>query len=109
LQRSIDAELHRLMTEGPTAREMEQAQNSIESDFLNGLEQISSKADRLDSYFYFTGTPNYFQQDLARYHAVTAQDIQRVARQYLGAHRVVLSVVPQGKTEMAVTAAEATP
>jgi zinc protease len=109
LQRSIDAELHRLMTEGPTAREMEQAQNSIESDFLNGLEQISSKADRLDSYFYFTGTPNYFQQDLARYHAVTAQDIQRVARQYLGAHRVVLSVVPQGKTEMAVTAVEATP
>ena len=49
------------------------------------------------------------KSDLARYRAVTAQDIQRVARQYLGGHRVVLSVVPQGKTEMAVTAAEATP
>jgi zinc protease len=109
LQRSIDAELRRLMNEGPTARELEQAQNATESAFLGGLETIGTKANELNSYYYFVGTPNYFQQDLARYRAVTTQDIQRVARQYLGAHRAVLSVVPQGKTEMAVTAAEATP
>ncbi|MEP7324304.1 MAG: pitrilysin family protein [Gemmatimonadota bacterium] len=109
LQRSIDAELHRLMSEGPTPRELQQAQNSIESAFLDGLEQIDSKADQLNTYYFYVGQPDYFQQDLARYRAVTTQEIQRLARQYLGAHRVVLSVVPQGKTEMAVTAAEATP
>jgi zinc protease len=109
LQRIIDSELHRLMNEGPTQRELEQAQNSTESSFLDGLERIGSKANQLNSYYYFVGTPDYFQQDLARYRAVTGQDIQRVARQYLGGHRVVLSVVPQGKIDMAVTAAEATP
>jgi zinc protease len=109
LQASIDAELKRLMEEGPSGRELEQAQNATESSFLNRLEQVGAKADQLNSYYYFVGTPDYFQQDLARFRAVTAADIQRVARQYLSGHRVVLSIVPQGKTEMAIKATEATP
>jgi zinc protease len=109
LQASIDAELKRLMEQGPSARELEQAQNATEASFLNRLERVGSKADQLNSYYYFVGTPDYFQQDLARYRGVTAADIQRVARQYLGGRRVVLSIVPQGKTEMAVKATEATP
>jgi zinc protease len=109
LQVTIDAEIKRLTEEGPTARELEQAQNATEASFLNRLEQVGAKADQLNSYYYFVGTPDYFQQDLARYRAVTAADIQRVARQYLGGHRVVLSIVPQGRTEMAIKTTEATP
>ena len=109
LQASIDAELKRLMEEGPTQRELEQAQNATESSFLNRLEQVGSKADQLNSYYYFVGTPDYFQQDLARFRAVTAADIQRVARQYLSGHRVMLSIVPQGKTELAIKATETIP
>jgi zinc protease len=109
LQALIDAELKRLMEEGPSARELEQAQNATEASFLNRLEQVGSKADQLNSYYYFVGTPDYFQQDLARYRGVTAADIQRAARQYLDGKRVVLSIVPQGKTEMAIKATEATP
>ena len=109
LQASIDAELKRLIDEGPTQRELEQAQNARESTFLNRLEQVGSKADKLNSYYYLVGTPDYFQQDLARYRGVTAADIQRVARQYMTGHRVVLSIVPQGKTEMAIKATEVTP
>ena len=50
------------------------------------------KADRLASYNYIAGTPDYVQQDLARYERVTAADVQRVAASYLeptegGAHR----------------------
>jgi zinc protease len=109
LQRLIDGEIRRIAAEGPTARELEQAKNSIESSFLEGLEQVARKANQLNSYYYFVGTPNYFQSDLARYRAVTSQDIQRAAHQYLEAHRVVLSIVPQGKRDMAATASEATP
>ena len=97
------------MATGPTARELEQAQNATEASFLNRLEQVGAKADQLNSYYYFVGTPDYFQQDLARYRAVTVADVQRVARQYLSGRRVVLSIVPQGKTEMAVKATEVTP
>jgi zinc protease len=55
-------------------------------------------------YNYYTGTPDYLTQDLARYEKLTTADVQRVARQYLvGKNKVVLTVVPQGKKELAVS------
>jgi zinc protease len=63
---------------------------------------FGGKANQLNYYEYFAGTPDYFQRDLDRYRHVTPADVQRVARAYLlQAHRVVLSVVPQGHTELA--------
>jgi zinc protease len=101
LQRVIDAEIARLAAEGPTARELEQAKNSFESGFLSSLERVGGKADQLNGYYYQTGEPDSFQKDLDRYRAVTAADVQRAARQYLSGPRVILSIVPQGKREMA--------
>jgi len=64
---------------------------------------FGGKADQLNYYNYFVGTPDYFQKDLDRYRRVTPAAVQRAARTYLtGPHRVVLSVVPQGKPELAV-------
>ncbi len=103
LTRVIDAELRRLASQPPTARELEQAKNSIEASFLNGLEFVDAKADRLNAYYYATGTPDYFQQDLDRYRRVTAAGVQRVVRQYLLTGRVTLSVVPQGRSNLAAT------
>lgn len=104
LQRAIDAELARLAAEGPTAREIRQALNSIEANFLNRLEFSNGKADQLNAYYYATGTPDYFQKDLDRYRAVRARDVQRVVRTFLRTGRVTLSVVPQGRTTLAATA-----
>jgi zinc protease len=103
LTRIIDAELRRLAAQPPTARELEQAQNAIEASFLNGLEFVDAKADRLNAYYYATGTPDFFQQDLDRYRRVTAADVSRVVRQHLLTGRVTLSVVPQGRTNLAAT------
>jgi zinc protease len=99
---TIDREIQRLANEGPTARELEQGKNAIESMFLNQLEFARAKADQLNEYYYFTGEPDYFQKDLDRYRAVTADDVKRVVRKYLQAPRVTLSVVPLGKKELAV-------
>jgi zinc protease len=108
LQQAIDAEVRLLADSGPTAREVERAQNGIEAEFLSRLERVGSfggKADQLNYYNYFTSTPDYFQQDLDRYRAVTPATVQAAARTYLvNGHRVVLSVVPQGKPELAVPA-----
>jgi zinc protease len=104
IKNAIDDELRKLAAQGPTARELEQAKNAIEASFLNRLEFTSAKADQLNSYYYATGNPDFFQQDLDRYRAVTAADVQRVVRQYFAGGRVTLSVVPQGKTNLAATA-----
>src|SRR5438477_7871 len=74
LQRVIDDQVRLLADSGPTTRELERAQNSIEADFLNAMERMGSfggKADRLNFYNYYVGTPDYFEQDLDRYRRVT--------------------------------------
>jgi zinc protease len=117
LQRVIDEELKQLADEGPTAREVQRAQNTFEAQFLSRMERVGGfggKADQLNFYNYFVGTPDYFQKDLDRYRKVTPAVVQRAVRTYLtsggggrggrggGGGRVVLSVVPQGKPELAV-------
>jgi zinc protease len=47
----------------------------------------------------FDGDPLSYRNDLVRAQAVTPADVQRVARQYLGTGRVVLSMVPAGKLD----------
>lgn len=103
LKGAIDKEIRRLATEGPTARELEQARNAIEAGFLNRLEFVNAKAEQLNEYYYFTGTPDYFQRDLDRHRAVSADDVKRVVNQYLIAPRVMLSIVPKGKQSLAAT------
>ena len=101
LRTVVDAELARLARDGPTARELDEAKNSIEASFLRGIQQVGGKADRLNAYFYQTGNPDSFQADLDRYKAVSAADVQRIVRQYLLTSRVMASVVPLGKLELA--------
>jgi zinc protease len=109
IQRIIDEELRRLATEGPTERELQQARNALEASFLSGVERVQSKADQLNSYYFELGIPDGFQRDLDRYRSVTATQIQAAVRRYLTGPRVVVSVVPQGKPELAATAREVTP
>ncbi len=110
MEREVYQEIARLAKDGPTAEELEAAKNGVESSFVFRLASTLGKADRLNSYNTMRGTPNLFNQDLARSRAVTAADIKRVAGQYLVHQpKVVLSIVPNGHTELAATETEATP
>lgn len=98
----IHEEIERVKRETPAEREVQRAVNQYEAGFLNGLETAGGKADQLNYYFTKTGNPDYFNEDLARYKALDARDIQAAAQSFLLPHaRVVLSVVPQGKKELA--------
>jgi zinc protease len=105
IARLTTVEIERVAREGITERELERAQNSLRSSFLNNLASVLGKADQLNFYNYFVGDPEYVQQDAARYDRVTRADVQRVAAQYLGGAKVVLTVVPEGQREMMVTSA----
>jgi zinc protease len=91
-----------LATNGPTDRELLQVKNGVRANLLDALSSVLGKTDRLNYYNYFVGQPDYLAQDLARYQAVTKEDVQRVVRQYLLRPKVVLTVVPEGKRELAV-------
>jgi zinc protease len=98
----IQEELDRLKAEGPTDREVQRALNQNEAGFLSQLESILGKADRLNNYHFRTGNPDYFNEDLARYRAVMPEDVQAMVQTFLRDDaRVILSIVPEGKPELA--------
>ena len=100
----MQEELQKVMNEPITERELKRVQNSFRASFLNRLSGVLGKSEILNSYNYMAGNPDYVQQDAARYENVTRADVQRVAKKYLGAHKVVLTVVPEGQRQMMLTA-----
>jgi zinc protease len=104
VMKEVDGEIKRLMREGVQPRELARAQNTFRARFLDDLASVLGKASQLSSYNYFAGTPDYVQHDAARYDRVTAGDVLRVVKTYLGAPRVILTVVPEGKTTLMVRA-----
>jgi zinc protease len=95
----IDEEIEKLKATPPEAREVQRALNGIESSFLSRMQQSSSKADQMNSYYFATGNPDYFAEDLARYMSLQPNDIQAAARRWLPAdRRIELAVHPKGKS-----------
>ena len=104
IDRIVREEIGKVISNGVTPRELQRAKNVYKSSFLNRLASVLGKAEVLNSYNYFVGNPDFVQQDAARYERVSAADVQRVARTYLGRPKIVLTVVPEGKKEMMLTA-----
>jgi zinc protease len=107
LETVIQEELDRLKREPPEAREIQRVVNQTAASFLDRLERIGGfggKADQLNSYYLSTGNPDYFNEDLGRYRAVGPRDVSAAVASFLRDDaRVVLSIVPQGKPELAAT------
>ena len=100
LEKALDDELTALQTSGPTLEELERAKNTIQTQFVFGLEQpggMSGVADRLNTYNHYLGDPDYVAQDLARYDAITPADVQRVARHLTPETSITVVGVPGSK------------
>ncbi len=108
LEGAVDTVLARLKTEGPTADEMAKTSAGLEFAFVSRLQSNLGKADMLNDGLVFHGDPGYFRTQYDKLKAVSADDVKRVANTYLGAGRVVLSMVPMGQLELAAKAGEST-
>jgi zinc protease len=106
LDGSIAAEIKKLTGDGPTVAEMERGIAQAEVHFVSRLQTVGGfggKSDQLNAYNVFLGEPGYFDRDLARYRNATAQDLTRATREWLEyERRVVLSVVPNGRRDLAL-------
>jgi zinc protease len=109
LESAADAILTTLKTEGPTAEEIQRATAGLELDFVNRLESNLGRSMRLADGLGYNNDAGSFQTDYQKMLAVTQTDVKRVADKYLTKGRVVLSVVPIGKVEMAAKSSESTP
>jgi zinc protease len=102
----VDSVVGTVTAAPPSAGEVARTKTYSIVRTITGLEPVLSKAQEIARGQTFFSDPLRYQVDLRETAAVTPDDVQRVARQYLTAGRVVLSMVPAGKLDMASKPAE---
>jgi zinc protease len=95
----VDEEVARIQKEPPADREFRRAINQIESSFYDRLERVGGfggVGDQLNAYYVQAGNPGYFNEDLARYRALSPDDVTAAAVRWLPLNRrVELTVEPR--------------
>ncbi len=84
---------------GPTEEELRREKAKQEFDFVSALERLGGfggKADLLNQYNTFLGSPDSLERDYERYIRLSATEIRDVAKQYLGMHpRLLITFHPE--------------
>jgi zinc protease len=93
----IDEEIQKLQREEPTDHELQRSINQMEASFYNRMERVSSKADQLNAYYVNTRDPDWFNEDLSRYRALSPSDIRAAAVEFLPHDRRIELVVQPDK------------
>ncbi|MCB1025006.1 MAG: insulinase family protein, partial [Acidobacteria bacterium] len=106
IEKEINTQIELIKNEAPSEEDLARAKNGYESSFVFGLQTVLGKANQMNSNNTFEGKPDTFQAQLDKYRAVTPEDVQRVAKKYLGSDRLVMSFVP-GKNQGAPKASGA--
>lgn len=108
----VTSTLHALAGDGPSDAEVQRSRTQAETQFVYRLQSIGGfggKADQLNAYNVLTGDPAYLARDLARYTEASAADVQTACARWLsGAPHVALSVVPEGRIDLALEGSQPT-
>jgi len=96
LEGEIDNILTQVKADGISDRDFQKLQNIIENNLVSKNASMAGIAQNLAEAKVFYGETDYINQELDRYRAVSKEDIQRVANEYLTLDgRVVLHYMPK--------------
>ena len=85
-----------------SADDLQKFKADYESGRVFGLQSVSGKVSTLAAFQTYTGSPAGIGDEIQRYLSVEIEDVNRVFSQYIaGQPSVVLSIVPNGKLELA--------
>lgn len=99
-EKSLDVvynEIYQLRNKLVTPEELQRAKTQSMKGIVDSLTTIDGKARALASYEILTGSSENVLNDIQKYNQVTAQDIQRVAGQYLNTHQRSIVVLEPKK------------
>ena len=98
LENEAQAVLDAIVKEPPTEKEVERARNQLTTHMVTALQLIggfSGRADMLNRYNQYLGSPDYFAKDIDRYRAVTPETVHVLAKSLLATtQRIVVVTVP---------------
>jgi len=100
METSVDSILADVLKNGVTEDEVQKALTGVEVHVVNSAATALGRATTLAFYYSYTGDPNNINKQLELYKGITPQEVLTVTKNYLTQPRMVLSVVPLGKTEL---------
>jgi len=83
VQRALMEEIARVRAAPVSAEELDKAKNQAAAGYIFGLQTVYGIATELGEFQYVNGDWREFLKGASRYLAVTAADVERVARKYL--------------------------
>jgi zinc protease len=96
---ALDAEVERARRDVVSDDDLARAKARLELSALQSLESTAGKAEQLGFYETVVGDPAAIFRRLEQYRRVTASDLRKAARRYLGEGRTIIRVVPDGSVE----------
>jgi predicted Zn-dependent peptidase len=96
LEAEVAREIDDVYRNGVSGAEVERAVALIETGFVSAMQSAGDRADRLSMFATYFGDPSLANEQTDRYRKVTAEDVNRFARDRLGEdNRVSLLYVPR--------------
>ena len=100
IESSIQEEIEKVKTGTITDNELVKIRNQEETGFIEKNSTVQGKAIELANYYVFFGDANLINSEINKFMAVTKEDLQRVARQYLTEkNRTILYYLPKTKVQ----------
>ena len=95
LERALFEEFDKVQTSPVTDAELRKAKNRLQTQFYRSMQTIAGRANQIGTYEVFRGGYDKLLNASQAWEAVTAPDIERVAKQYLkSTNRTVGTLIP---------------
>lgn len=101
MEAAVNEVLAEVLSKGVTEKEIETSLNNKEAQLVRRQQTVLGLASSLATYHTLTGDAQNFNREMDRYKGITPAEVLATAKKAFGGKKVVLSVVPQGKTELA--------
>ncbi|MBS1781928.1 MAG: insulinase family protein [Bacteroidetes bacterium] len=96
LEKSMEAEVDKVMNSLISEEEFQKLRNQIENDFISQNQRVSGIVDNLATYYTFLGNANLINTELQQYNKITREDLKRVAAKYFNKNnRLVVYYLPK--------------
>jgi len=96
LEQEVALEIDALVRDGVTDAEVKRAVALIQTMFVSGMQEAGERADKLSMFATYFGDPNLLNEEVDRYRAVTAEQVNAFIAERLGENnRASLVYVPR--------------
>lgn len=98
LEKTMDDEVNKLLSEGISDDELQKCKNQIENEFISQNQRVLGIVENLANYHVYFGDANLINKELDRYMKLTKTDLMAAAKKYFTKeNRLVLYYMPDSR------------